>query len=662
MKSKLYLGVALACSAAAAILPAHAMAAEAEGAAAAEPKTAQEEKAAPEAAPVALNTFDVDGVVVTATRMPQTITDVPANVSVITAQEIEDNHYNTVGEALQNVNGVVVRGQGHGEQDVILLNGDERVLVMVDGRRINSDQGIAVGRSTADLRMIPSMKNIDRIEVVKGSASALYGSDAVGGVINIITKKGQKDVKTTIDAAYGAWHKGDYQITNEGSIKDFSWFITGSISRQEYFKTKHNTFGKQKMPGSDTDDKNFSIRMDQKMGQRESVTVNYSHVNTYHGAHIMGTSGYPLFLPTGFIKNGYVKRIRNATDVTWNFKEGSKAPGFLRYYHEQKYNSFDGEFKSKTDGIEYQNGWELGKDHVLIAGIDWRKTSASNFGNGSWPSNGYRDKSINNTAVYVQDTWNISKKWTLVPGLRMDHHNKYGTNWTPKVAVNFTPDKKNQLYTSWGRVFNAPQIDDLYTDGGGTLGNPNLNPEKGYTVNIGWNHEFDKKSSISMSAFYNDVKDAIYWKEMPSGDWVANNFQRDKKRGLEITYKQKLDKHWNFDAGMAFVHREVDEGSGAGLQKDAKYSAPNSYRIGFNYRNRGWFVGMNTTIASGRREDTLGNKHYALIDINASYKFDDTWKIYLKANNLTNQYYTLGTSTSHPGYGRFIQMGVQVSF
>ena len=106
MKSKLYLSIALACSAAAAILPVNGYAAEAEGTAAAEPRAAQEEKAAPEAAPVALNTYSVEGVVVTASRMPQAISDVPANVSVITAQEIEDNHYNTVSEALQNVNGV----------------------------------------------------------------------------------------------------------------------------------------------------------------------------------------------------------------------------------------------------------------------------------------------------------------------------------------------------------------------------------------------------------------------------------------------------------------------------------------------------------------------------------------------------------------------------
>lgn len=659
MKSKLYLGVALACSAAAAILPVHGYAAEAEETAAAEPKTAQEEKAAPEAAPVDLNTYAVEGVVVTASRMPQAISDVPANVSVITAQEIEDKHYNSVGEALHNVNGVVVKDEGTMGQDIIMVNGDYRVLVLVDGKRINSDQGLGINRSTADLRMIPSMKNIERIEVVKGGASALYGSDAVGGVINIITKKGTKGIHTTIDAAYGSWHRGTYQLTNEGSVKDFSWFVTGSVAHQQYFKTKDADGNSIKMPGSDVNDKNFSIRLDQKLNKRESVSFNYSHTNIKDGGHYYNTN--PMYGPIGFLASGSYRRIQNSVGLTWNFKEGSKAPGFLRVYHDKKNNDVSGKFSYKTSGVEYQNGWELGKDHILIAGLDWRQTKSSNA------PYGYDNKKIENTAVYVQDTWKIGKKWSVVPGLRMDHHNKYGTKWSPKVAVNFTPDKKNQVYASWGRVFNAPQADDLwyYSDAGmyGIYkGDPNLKPETGYTATIGWNHEFNDKSSLSASLFMSEIKDAIRWDYTTYPVYYVKNLNEEKKRGFELTYKQKLNKHWSFDAGMAFTNTKIDEADGKGMHKDLYYNAPNSYRLGINYRNRGWFVGVDTTIASGRHETNMGSKHYALLNLNASYKFDDTWKIYLKANNITNQFYNAGSNRNAPGYGRFIQMGVQVSF
>lgn len=135
-----------------------------------------------------LDEYSMNDVVVTASRMPTERMETPANISVVTAKEIEENHFADVSEALENVNGVTISRQGN--FDGVELNGDERVVVLIDGRRLNNDQGNSTGKGRVDLKMLPSMKNIERIEVVKGGGSALYGSDAVGGVINIITKRG----------------------------------------------------------------------------------------------------------------------------------------------------------------------------------------------------------------------------------------------------------------------------------------------------------------------------------------------------------------------------------------------------------------------------------------------------------------------------------------
>ncbi len=147
--------------------------------------------------------YTMDDVIVTAERVPTSRMDTPANVSVITAEEIEANHYGSVAEALEHVNGVFVSGGGSSNNEEVRINGDERVVIMVDGRRINNDQG-SMTRASANLESIASMKNIERIEVVKGGGSALYGSDVVGGVINIITKKGDS-LRTTLDVNAGSW-------------------------------------------------------------------------------------------------------------------------------------------------------------------------------------------------------------------------------------------------------------------------------------------------------------------------------------------------------------------------------------------------------------------------------------------------------------------------
>lgn len=132
----------------------------------------------------------LDEYVVTAARTETKLVDTPANVTVVDASRIEEGRYSDVSEVLKDVPGAVVIDDGTGATEKkIYLNGDDRVLVMVDGRRVNFDVGAANGRSSYDMNMLPDVSLIERIEVVKGHGGSLYGSDAVGGVINIITKK-----------------------------------------------------------------------------------------------------------------------------------------------------------------------------------------------------------------------------------------------------------------------------------------------------------------------------------------------------------------------------------------------------------------------------------------------------------------------------------------
>ena len=138
-----------------------------------------------------LQEFSLDEYVVTAARTETKLVDTPANISVVDAQTIEERHYQNVAETLKDVPGVTVLDSGIGTAEkAIKLNGDERVLVLVDGRRVSTDMGLTnSSRANFDTNQLPDVGIIERIEVLKGAGGALYGSDAVGGVINIITKK-----------------------------------------------------------------------------------------------------------------------------------------------------------------------------------------------------------------------------------------------------------------------------------------------------------------------------------------------------------------------------------------------------------------------------------------------------------------------------------------
>ena len=585
--------------------------------------------------------YTLPDVVVTAERIPSRISETAANVSVITAEEIAENHYRDAAEAISHVNGVVVMRTGM--QDVVRLNGDDRVLVLVDGRRINSDQGTGSGRAGASLKEVPPMASIERIEIVKGGGSALYGSDAAGGVINIITKRG-KENRTTLDVAAGAWSTQEYRLMNEGSAGDWSWTIAGGIDRRGYMRYKSDG-ETRRMPGSDYRNNELSLRVDKKLGAGDSLTLSVVHHRLSGDSH---------YLPSH--TTSHVDRLYNDWSASYNFKENTATPGVLRIFDNYKSMRFSGAFQSRLTGVDYQNGWQLNRSNRLVAGAEWHRSSSTNL------ANGYDGEKLTNTALYVQDTIEAGK-WSIVPGVRMDHHSEFGTHYTPKLAVNYAASDKTQLYASWGRVFAAPQADDLYyyNTGWGMYGNRNLKPESGHTETIGVRHAFDAKKSVELSVFQSKIHDAIRWVYNPvTFTTNARNIDLEKKRGLELSYRQELNKAWSYDLGYSYIRTERDKG--AGLVWENSNAQPNGYRIGVHYGMGAWKANLNATIGSGLDRTVFGQKSYTIVDLNVDYAVDAHMNAYVKLLNLTNAQYPVYNSKYYPGPGRFFQVGLTYDF
>ncbi len=615
--------------------------------------------------------YVLEDVVVTAERIPTKRMDTPANVAVITAEEIEDNHYSSVAEALSHVNGVFVSNGASGNDNEVRINGDERVVILVDGRRINNDQGSASTRSSANLESIASMKNIERIEVIKGGGSALYGSDAVGGVVNIITKKGE-GLRTTLDVNAGSWGTYNYELSNEGSIDKLSWFVTGGFQRRNHFDYKLNG-SNNSMPNSDQKNNTFTARVDAEIDNRSSVRVQFEHKSIHGGNY---THGYGM----PFREYGKQDELYNNVAVSYHFKEGTKTPGFLRVYNNYKWVSSGNEywatgkqnppFNTNTIGVEYQNGWTLSKTNSLIAGAEWRESNSESID----PSGGnYSDKKIRNAAAYLQDTWNIAPKWSLVPGVRIDRHSMFGTHWTPKAAINYNADDNTQIYASWGRVFKAPTADDLYyhDQWDSMLGNPDLKPESGHTETIGITHKIDDTMTVGASYFWSELHDAIKWAAIDQDDpwspWKAFNINYEKKHGIELSIQKQFDEHWSMDAAYSYINVNIQDPNGQGPARSARNQAPNTYRLGIHFKQGPWKANLMGTLGSGLDRNFYTTSSYTLIDFNASYDITKNLTAYFKVNNLTNQEYQVfplsaQSGNLYPGKGRFFQIGVSVSF
>lgn len=607
--------------------------------------------------------YTMDDVIVTAERVPTSRMDTPANVSVITAEEIEANHYSSVAEALGHVNGVFISNGSAGNDTEVRLNGDERVVIMVDGRRINDDQGVAATRASANLESIASMKNIERIEVVKGGGSALYGSDAIGGVINIITKKGDS-LRTTLDVNAGSWGTYNYELSNEGSIDKLSWYVTGGFQRRNHFEYKYKG-SNGSMPNSDQKNNTFTARVDAEIDKRSSVRLQFEH-KSIHGGNFTG--------PYPFREYGKQDELFNNVALSYHFKEGIKTPGFLRVYNNYKWVESgkrtwplpevqNPPFYTNTTGIEYQNGWTLGDYHTLVAGAEWRESTSSNE---EITAGNYSDKKIRNGAVYLQDTWKFASKWSLVPGVRLDHHSLFGNHWTPKAAVNYNADDKTQAYASWGRVFKAPTADDLYYSSADAIGDPDLKPESGHTETIGVTHKVDDTMTVGASYFWSEIHNAIIW------NWLIfpmqpSNISYEKKHGIELSVQKQFGKHWSVDAAYSYTKVNIENQLDA-LARSERNQAPNTYRLGVHYKQGPWKANLMATIGSGlnigNNYQFYNNSNYTLLDFNTSYDINKNLTAYFKVNNLLNQEYLVypGTGNPKPGKGRFFQIGLTCSF
>ena len=582
-------------------------------------------------------------VVVTAERIPSKKLSTPANVTVITAQKIADNNYQTLAEALNDVNGVFVTGMGSGTQHIVNIQGDDRVVLMVDGRRMNNDQGTGIGKASVDLDMIGTLKNIERIEIVKGGGSAIYGSDAVGGVINIITKQ-NREQKSTLDINYGSWGTKNYQLNTQGSDNGYSWYIGGNLQKQNYYSFKRDG-ETQRAPHSDTDNNSFNIQLDKRIDDTSAVHFSYEH-RSIHENQFYNTINHSKY------SDSMMDEIFNNVSLSYTFKEKTSTPGVLRVFNNYKWANFKGAFKTRTTGIDYQNGWEIGNSKI-IAGVEYHRSSSTNIDGGS-----YENKRISNTSVFLQDTISLGNKFNVIPGIRLDNNNKFGSHWSPKIALNYEADKKNRAYASYGRVYHAPTADNLYYGWG--MGNEDLKPESGYNIQLGYTHTFNPNSSLDVNFFQSKINDAIYYD--PSNYYKPENIVYEKRKGMEITYTKKLNDNWSFNVGYSYIKTEAQNNFASSTAVPAKNTMPNGYQLGVNFKKGPWKANLGARMVSGLDVANFHYSRYLLWNLSASYDVTKDLTIYARALNLTNQSYPAYSGYAYPGPSRFFQIGVKYSF
>lgn len=598
--------------------------------------------------------FVLDEYVVTAARTETKLVDTPANVTVVDASKIEEGRYSDVSEVLKDVPGATVIDDGTGATTKsVMLNGDDRVLIMVDGRRLNFDMGTTNGKSSYDMNMLPDVSLIERIEVVKGHGGSLYGSDAVGGVINIITKKA--------DHAYGKVSTGfgSNQARDMKAMYSFKEGKTGvtvaaSKYKQGYYKYKDTADDATKRwPGNSSfENEKISLKVSRNLTEDSNLEIGYDH-GSMEGNSLSNMSNlfYNLY--------SYTERTSDNVYAKYNWTLNNQDGGYLQIYHNDVNYKVDTDFDShyieKTIGIDVQQAITTSDTNKFIVGSSWRKSDVDNKGS--------YDESIDNLAIFVNDQWEFAPTWSLNAGVRLDHHSEFGSEPTLSAGVNKKLDDNSHIYANWGQVFRAPTTDDLFNTTW-AQGNPNLNPEKGDTWTIGYGTIINDKTNVNISYFQSDIEDAIDW-DFSSYPYYSKNIDEQKKRGMELSVSHELNDQFDVEASYTYVRVKNNE-NGAGFVRDGN-AIPNIYRLGLRYHDVKWNAGLFLRAGSGADSSKYVDSSYVTVDMSVNYKANDAVTIFAKGYNLFNEAYAehgglSGNTYNYPAQARRFIAGVEYSF
>jgi vitamin B12 transporter len=479
-------------------------------------------------------------VVVTANKTPTNVSEANANITVITRKEIETNHYQNLAEALRNVPGVIINNYGNGigfeRSNLLRINGSNQIVVLIDGVRANCNGDTS---SVFSANSMVALDDIERIEVLKGSASTLYGSDAKGGVINIITRKPDGS-QTSLSAAGGSDDNQNYHINNQGQVGNFKWAISVQRDRSGDYTDGHGV----EVP-SDLDAATTKLKLSQKINGRSDISLSYQKYDAdYMFSGCRSDSE---------IKYGTATNYDSC--VTYNYQLSDQAQNQLVFYDRKKDTDYDTQYgpwlmNLETIGLQDQLTWYTGANNTLVSGVDIYRDKVIDYDD-SYDK--YSDKNITNKAVYLQDIWDLTVQARLTTGLRFDDHSLYGGHTTPSINLGYKYTENTSYYVGYSEYFVSPNQYQLYSPYGST----DLEPETGYTLEAGFNHSFASTCSIAAHVFKRESNDVIAY---DYSTWKYRNIDEQHAHGWDVQLDKKIAA--TFHTSVGYTRTIIDAQSG----------------------------------------------------------------------------------------------------
>ena len=587
-------------------------------------------------------------IVVSATRIDTPIEQVGSSISVVTADQIKQQNAQNLQDALRLVPGLQTSSSGGpGTASSVFIRGAEsdHTLVQINGIRVNSNTS-----GDFDFSSIP-VDMVENIEVLRGPQSGLHGADAMGGVINITTKKGSDaplggSIKT--DIGEKGYKSGSITLHGGNKTIDFNTSIS-ALALSDYDIAENNG-GIEDDPyerASAYANLGLNFASEGRADLTLLYTDNQTKLDAYRGVDnpIDRTDQQKLFTALSIrksITDFYTQKISAGYNKQ---KYGGVVSGWFGGPVDYQTISYDASFQS--DLMPTQND-------TLSIGYDIRRTEAENAGN-------FSSHHRTQHALFLNNQWNWKESLFINLGGRYDDFSDLEGKATWKASASWFALATSRFHGSAGTAYRAPSMNDIYFTYGGPA-RSYLKPEESQAFDMGIEQTFlDGNMIADITYFQSDVTDLIEWAEVPvgSGIWRPDNVDEANIKGVETSLSVKPIK--SITTRLFYTYTDAQNGiTGKELARRAKHTGGAS--IGWDYSKKGTIY-TDLTYTGGRYEDA-GNftklEEFVLVGIGTRYAVSDSASVVAHVSNLFDKYYE--TSAGYGPVGRVASAGIEITF
>ncbi len=610
---------------------------------------------------------EIEEIIVTATRVETSAEEVASSVTVITSEEIEKKQKKTVLEALRDVPGLdVVQTGGPGTPTSVFIRGanSEHTLVLIDGVEMNDP--ISPGRSYNFAHL--TTDNIDRIEIVRGPQSTLYGSDAIGGVINIITKKGRGKPKFFLSGEGGSFRTFRETAGVSGGNDWADYSVSASRLDTDGISAANEKRGNREKDGYENT--SVSGRFGLVPSENSEIGFNVRYIDSETDIDNSGGAGGDDPNNKADYKQLFLKTEGKLIlfDDLWEQKFGVS---FSRHNRDSK-NGKDsdhpddlsrGSFDGRVLKFHWQHNFYVHDTNTITAGFETEEEKGksrwySESSYGPYASK-FAEKTARTNSFFAQDKIALWDSFFSTFGVRVDNHDRFGTRATYRFApVYIFKATGTRLKGTYGTGFKAPSLYQLFSQ----YGIENLSPEKSTGWDIGIEQElWKKKASLSLTWFQNSFKNLI---EFDSAALKYMNIAKAKTKGVELFASLNPTDSFSFSTNYTYTETENKAVGGPlmrrpknkfGMDMNYRFLEKGNINLGFIYVGKKENKDFTAYPATKVKLDS-----YKLVNVAASYDITGNIRIFGRIDNLFDEDYeeVLGYGTPGvAGYG-----GLKITF